>query len=179
MHLAYSYALPQNTTENHSYPLKLNRLCTVYTIGIHWLRNGVTTLVELVDHNQCVILFMSCEEGSELNMVNLRREIIREIVSHQKAFCPSIRAKEFLIDPSEVHLPVNNSSQLTLYDVEVFACQIQSETHCVYITDITGKRTGKVSDLLPFESIESGTCSLSILAGRSFEVCDGCDYYYT
>ena len=172
MQLAYSYALPNNNTENHSYPLKLNRLCTVYTIGIRWLRNGVTTLVELVDHNQCVILFMSCEEGSELNMVNLRHKIIREILSHQKAFCPDIGVKEFLINPSKVHLPINNTSQLTLYDVEVFACQIQSETHCVHITDITGKRGEKVSDLLPFESIESGTSSLSIFAGRSLEVCE-------
>ena len=179
MQLAFNHALPIDNApiDNAKQKLILNRTCTVYRNGIRWLRNGVTTLVELVDDNRCVILFISCKEGSEINMMDRRYKIIQNILILHKQHCSTISVKEFLIDCSEVKLPINTSSQLTLYDVHVLACQIKSEPHLVYITSETLKEK-KVSDLLPFEPIESGTCSLSIFGGRRLEVCEWMSLLY-
>ena len=163
LHLAFRYALPKST-EN-----KLHRRCTIWTSGIQWKdTRGVQSLVELVDNNQCVLLLMSCQVGSEQNMLRLCKDLLCEILSLQQQLCPSLKLQEFIIDPSQLHYPIEKPSTLTLYDIELIAsCIIQKEQ---FVLDTEGDKQMKISDLFPFEPIQPDT--LSVFAGRNPEVSD-------
>ena len=161
LHLAFQYSLPTVS--------RLHRRCSIWTSGIQWWDTcGVQSLVELVDNSQCVLLLMSCQEGSEENMLRLCKQLIREILSLQHQFCPSLKLQEFVIDPSQLHYPIQKPSTLTLYDIELIAsCIIQKE---LYVLDRVGDKKKKISDLFPFEPNQPDT--LSVFAGRNPEVSD-------
>ena len=163
LHLAFLYALPKST-EN-----KLHRRCTIWTSGIQWKdTRGVQSLVELVDNSQCVLLLMSCQVGSEQNMLRLCKDLLCEILSLQQQLCPSLKLQEFVIDPSQLHYPIQKPSTLTLYDIELIAsCIIQKEQ---FVLDTEGDKQMKMSDLFSFEPIQPDT--LSVFAGRNPEVSD-------
>ena len=163
LHLAFRYALPKST-EN-----QLHRRCTIWTSGIQWKdTHGVLSLVELVDNSQCVLLLMSCQVGSEQNMLRLCKDLLCEILSLHEQLCPSLKLQEFVIDPSQLHYPIQKPSTLTLYDIELIAsCIIQKEQ---FVLDTEGDKQMKISDLFPFEPIQPDT--LSVFAGRNPEVSD-------
>ena len=162
LHLAYQYALPKTAGNPH------HRRCTIWTDGILWSDNeGVQTLVEIVDNSQCVLLLMSCVNGYERNMVKLRMEVIKDILSDQKDTCPRLELQEFIIDPSQLDYPIDKPSSLTLYDIEHIASCVLLKKPFIISYKNTGERGIKVSDLLPYEPINS---ALSVFAGRNPEV---------
>ena len=143
LHLAYQYALPKTATNPH------NRRCTIWTNGILWSDvYGVQTLVEIVDNSQCVLLLMSCLEGLEHNMINLRQEVLKDILCHQKDTCPRLELQEFVIDPSQLHYPIDKPSSLTIYDIEHIASCVILKTPVVTPYMNEGKLGIKISDLL-------------------------------
>ena len=170
LHLAYQYALPKTAD---------NRRCTIWTNGILWSDNdGVQTLVEIVDNSRCVLLLMSCELGFEHNMIKLRKDVIKDILSHQKHICPRLELQEFIIDPSQLHYPIDKPSSLTLYDIENIAFSVVRNTPFVVSYNVQDKRS-KLSDLLPHE-YNNGS-ELSVLAGRYPQVSiytNSLYYYY-
>ena len=158
LHLAYQYAL-QNPH---------HRQCTIWTSGIIWSDDGVQTLVEIVDNSQCVLLLMSCLEGLEHNIIKLRQQVIKDILSHQKDTCPRLELQEFIIDPSQLDYPIDKPSSLTLYDVEHIALCILLKNIVATPYKNEGKVGIKISDLFPCERINPDT--LSVFAGRNPEV---------
>ena len=114
------------------------------------------------------LLLMSCQVGSEQNMLHLCKDLLCEILSLQHQLCPSLKLQEFVIDPSQLHYPIQKPSTLTLYDIELIAsCIIQKE---LFVLDTEGDKQMKISDLFPFEPIQPDT--LSVFAGRNPEVSD-------
>ena len=163
LHLAYQYALPKTADNPH------HRRCTIWTNGILWSDvYGVQTLVEIVDNSQCVLLLMSCLEGLEHNMITLRREVIKDILSHQKDTCPRLELQEFIIDPSQLRYPIDKPSSLTLYNIEHIASCVVHKLPVVTPYMNEGKLGIKISDLFPCERINPDT--LSVFAGRNPEV---------
>ena len=163
LHLAYRYALPKTADNPH------NRQCTIWTNGILWSDNdGVQTLVEIVDNSQCVLLLMSCLEELEHNMMKLPREVIKDILSHQKDTCPRLELQEFIIDPSQLDYPIDKPSSLTLYDIEhIASCVVRNKPVVTpYMNE--GKLGIQISDLFPCECINPDI--LSVFAGRNPEV---------
>ena len=164
LHLAYNYALDSTTADN-----PLNRRCTIWTNGILWSDDdGVQTLVEIIDNSRCVLLLMSCLHGMEHNMVNLRKNVISDILSHKKDTCSTLEIQEFIIDPTRLEYPVDSSSSLTLYDIEQIADCVVHKKPVVVSSTNEGRNTIEITDLLPFECINPDT--LSVFAGRSPEV---------
>ena len=162
LHLAYRYTLP--SAKNQLY-----RRCTVWTSGIWWMdTHGAQSLVELVDNSQCVLLLMSCYEGSEENMFHLCKQLISEILTVRHQLCHSLKLKEFVIDPSCLRYPIPKPSTLTLYDIELLVSCIRRRELCVL--DTKGDEQMKISDLFPFDPYQSDT--LSIFAERNPEVSD-------
>ena len=162
LHLAYQYALPKKANNPH------NRRCTVWTNGILWSDDdGVQTLVEIVDNSQCVLLLMSCVPEFQHNMIKLRKDVIKDILSHQNITCPRLELQEFIIDPSQLDYPLDKPSSLTLYDIEhIASCVIRNKPFVVpYNIDERG-HSMKISDLLPYEYNNV----LSIFAGRDPQV---------
>ena len=160
LHLAYQYALPKTADNPH------HRRCTIWTNGILWSDvYGVQTLVEIVDNSQCVLLLMSCLNGLEHNMIKLRKDVIKDILSHREDICPRLELQEFIIDPAQLDYPIDKPSSLTLYDIDHIASCVVHKQPVVVSYSIQDKSI-KISDLLPYEYNNV----LSIFAGRDPQV---------
>ena len=158
LHLAYKLALPQDEI--------LSRRCTFWKNGLYWFDgHGVGVLVEVVDESQCVLVLMSCEEG--YNMVELRREVIGEVMSVYKESCPSLEVKELVIDPKELDYPVNTPRKRTVYSVKDVMSAID-EGRPFAVSDTSIKRR-EVKSILPDESL-ADISKLSLLGGCDIKV---------
>ena len=159
LNLAYKLALPQEDD-------KLSRRCTFWKNGLYWSNSyGVGVLVEIVDESQCVLVLMSCEEG--YNMVELRREVIGEVMSVYEKSCPSLEVKELVIDPKELDYPVNTPRERTVYSVrDVMSAMDEGRP---FIVSDTGIRRREVKSILPDESLVNIN-KLSLLGGRDIKV---------
>ena len=165
LRLAFKHALPQSQDNVH------DRRCTIWSTGIMWSSGyGVNTLVELVDDSQCVILLMSSQEGLQHNMIPVRRDVITDILSIQQECCPSVQPQEFVIDPSELHYPIDKPFSLVLYDIEAIASSVIDKKPCVTpYTKTKGSFVDKpLMSLLPLEH-DRGQ-DISIFVGRDIEV---------
>ena len=157
LHLAYKLALPHEDD-------KLNRYCKFWKNGLHWFNgHGIGVLVEIVDNSQCVLVLMSCKEG--YNMVKLRREVIRKVMSVYKDSCPSLEVKELVIDPEELDYPVNTPKERTVYSVKAILVAIDEGRPFV----VTDKGEKEVKSILPDESLLDVN-KLSLLGGRDIKV---------
>ena len=158
LHLAYKLALPQDK--------KLSRRCTFWKNGLYWFNgHGVGVLVEIVDESQCVLVLMSCEEG--YNMVELRREVIGEVMGVYNESCPSLEVKELVIDPKELDYPVNTPRERTVYSVRDVTSAI-NEGRPFTVSD-NGIKRREVKSILPDESLVDIN-KLSLLGGRYIKV---------
>ena len=145
-----------------------DRRCTLWSTGIMWCsRLGITTLVELVDDSKCVIVLMSSQEGLQHNMIPVRRAVIADIISLQQECCPSIQPKEFVINPSQLHYPIDNPSSLVLYDIEGIASAVFHNEPCVTSFNNRNEMI-KLCELFPMEH-DKGK-EMSIFKGRNLEV---------
>ena len=157
LHLGYKLALPQVKD-------KLSRRCTFWKNGLYWSNGyGVGVLVEIVDESQCVLVLMSCKEG--YNMVELRREVIGEVMSVYKESCPSLEVEELVIDPKELDYPVNTPRERTVYSVKAILSAIDKRKLFV----VTDKGEKEVKSILPDESLVDIN-NLSLLGGRGIKV---------
>ena len=145
-----------------------DRRCTLWSTGIMWCsRLGITTLVEVIDDSKCVILLMSSQEGLQHNMIPIRRTVISDILSLQQEYCPSVQPKEFVINPSQLHYPIDNLSDLVLYDLEGVATAAVHNEPCVTSCNKSNDLI-KFCKLFPFEH-DKGK-DMSIFTGRDLEV---------
>ena len=145
-----------------------DRRCTLWSTGIMWCSQlGITILVELVDDSKCVILLMSSQEGLQHNMLSVRRAVITDIASLQQECCPSIQPKEFVINPSQLHYPIDNPSSLVLYDIEGIASAVFHSKPCVISWNKSNEMM-KLCDLFPMEHNRGK--DISIFRGRNIEV---------
>ena len=149
LRLAYRYALRKEQDNPHQL-----RCSSIWSNGIIWNNlSGLSILVELVDNDQCVILLMSCKDGLQLNMIPFRRAIIIDILSLQQEHCPSLTPMEFIIDPHELHYPMDKPLSLSLYDIAVIATAVDEKQPCVlpYTNDKSLIGSQKLRDILPLE----------------------------
>ena len=149
LQLAYQYALPlPNAT---SLAAGLKRRCTVWINGIYWNNtDGVKTLVELLEDNQCVIVLMSCQSCAEQDMVQLHCELVQKIVSLQEEYCPILDCTEYLIEPSQLHYPFDQPSQLPCYYMRDLISCIEEGKRAVVQQD--GLNSTSIEELLPIEA---------------------------
>ena len=161
LHLAYKYAVEESANN------KLQRLVKIWNTGIYWKDiRGVQTLVELIDNNQCLLLLMSCKEGTTLDMISLRQSVIEEILLLKFQLCPRVKTSEFIIDQSTLNYPVIALTDLYLYNIEMIAkCYIEE---CQYALNTTGEKQTSLSDL--FKDATLNTHFKSIFANRTPKV---------
>ena len=75
------------------------RACKVWNNGIFWDNDeGITTVVELVDTNRRVVVFMSKKDKTNpLNYIKQRSSVNKLIVDLQREFCPNMTTTQYLI----------------------------------------------------------------------------------
>ena len=97
----------------------LHRKCRVWRNGIFWRNyHDMTTVIELLDKNRCVLVAMSCDDTSPIEHAELRSSLI-DLVRHlQQQYCPHLNVCEFLISPDLVHrYPLDNLPDSDLFDI--------------------------------------------------------------
>ena len=90
----------------------LHRMCRVWRNGIFW-RNyeDITTVIELLDNNRCVLVAMSCDDTNPVEHAELRSSLIGLVRHLQQQYCPRLNVCEFLISPDLIQrYPLDNLS---------------------------------------------------------------------
>ena len=128
---------------------KLERDCSVWTSGIRLVNDdGIETVIEQVEGNQCVMMLMSCEEGAEEDMIWLHCELMKTILCLQEEYCPNSNCEEYLLSPSEFQCALDKPSEVAHYNMERLKSQIRNNK--VNIRS-EGRRPVRISELLPVE----------------------------
>ena len=93
--------------------------CDFWKNGMRWCdENGVTTVTELVDESQCILVLMSCDKRSTDSMISLRRNLITIIMATCREFCPSLEVEAYIIDPDCLKPYPSRPRERTVYCVE-------------------------------------------------------------
>ena len=105
------------------YPWQVDEdVCTVWKNGIRWVnKNGIETVVEVLEHCTIVQLVMTCPEGMMVEHCRHRSTVMGEILALHQKLCPSVTLKEAFVLPSclqEVQYPLPSFSQLSLVTIK-------------------------------------------------------------
>ena len=106
LHLAYQYS--DAASENRPLVGSLQRSCLFWKNGIHWYNgDGIETMVEQRESNQCVMMLMSCQERAVERMIQLHFKLMKKITDLQKEYCPKSDCKDYLLTPGDLQYPVD------------------------------------------------------------------------
>ncbi|XP_019859246.1 PREDICTED: uncharacterized protein LOC109587447 [Amphimedon queenslandica] len=158
LHFSMKYAVEEASRSGHR-----KFQCSFWKNGLKWSnRNGITTLLELVDENQCVIVLMSCGKGAKKSkMVMLRRRLINDVLAIRGKYCPTLDTEAFVIDPDNLKYPIDKPRTRVVYCVENFIKLGKQDF--INPTPETSESQGKqVCDVLPNEP---DYANLSIFGG--------------
>ena len=97
----------------------LHRMCRVWRNGIYWRNyDGITTMIELVDNNRCVLVAMSCDDTTPVENAELRSSLVGLVRYLQQQYCPCLNVCEFLISPDLIQrYPLDNLPDSDLFDI--------------------------------------------------------------
>ena len=102
LHLAYQYS--DSASENRPLVGSLQRSCFFWKNGIHWHDDdGIETMVEQRESNQCVMMLMSCQEVER--MIQLHFKLMKKITDLLKEYCPKLDCKDYLLAPGDLQYP--------------------------------------------------------------------------
>ena len=122
LRLAFSFALiPSKLPSSDDMPA-IKRICSVWKKGIYWTSNrGVAATVELIERNQAVVVMVRSHKGfvSELECVQHRSSIMREVLQAKKTFCPSISTAESFIHPKCLKYPLPCIREMALFSLPI------------------------------------------------------------
>ena len=81
-----------------SYPENaLHRNCLIWKNGVLWSTQWVQILVEMIDQNQGLIVFVRCRQESEVEAVKFRSAILKEISEVKEKHCRATKVTQFVI----------------------------------------------------------------------------------
>ena len=97
----------------------LNRMCRVWKNGIFWRNyDNITTVIELLDNNRCVLVAMSCDDSTPVEHAELRSSLIALVHHLQQQYCPRLNVCEFLISPDLIQrYPLDNLPDSNLFGI--------------------------------------------------------------
>ena len=97
LRLAYTFPLANVSSAQH---VRHAKYCTVWVNGIFWDNaEGIRTVVELIDNNQCVVVAMShWAETRQLEYLKHRSSVIRLVLDLLQELGPHLNTSEYLID---------------------------------------------------------------------------------
>ena len=97
--LRLSYTFPLAYVHS-AQPLENAKRCTVWVNGISWDNDeGIRTVVELIEHNQCVVVAMSHRsETRQLEYLEHRSSVIKLVLDLLLELGPHLNTCEYLVD---------------------------------------------------------------------------------
>ena len=170
LHVPYRFSEADSTCKASWVLSGLERCCSVWTSGIHLVNNdGIETVIEQVEGNQCVMMLMSCEEGAEDDMIRLHCELIKTILCLQQEYCPNSNCEEYLLSPSEFQCALDKPSEVARYNMERLKSQIRDNKGGIRSEGSRG-RPDRISELLPVEPKRYLEIMDSSLSGKSYTI---------
>ena len=150
LRLAFYFALTVDIPQLQPDSPVLQRKCSVWKNGIHWLnRDGVETLVEMHQQSKIVTLATRCLQGREVECLQLCSSVIHQILAARKEFCPKVYTEEDILHPSHLDKYPFVPFKTTKFSIIEISRAITEEKSCV--VDTTGKKVCKLTELLRFE----------------------------
>ena len=118
--LSVAYKFPLSPSSSVS---GLHRLCTVWKNSIFWRNyDNITTVIELLDNNQWVLVAMSCDDSTPIEHAELRSSLIGLVCHLQQQYCPRLNVREFLISADLIQrYPLDNLPDSDLFDIHHIA----------------------------------------------------------
>ena len=94
-------------------------MCTIWKNGIYWTDDdNITTVIELLDNNQWLLLAMSYNEDSRVQFAEIRGSIIRLVHDLTRKHCLGVKVREFLVSPDLIqNYPFDNLLGTNLFDI--------------------------------------------------------------
>ena len=170
LHVPYRFSEADSTCKASWVLSGLERCCSVWTSGIHLVNdNGIETVIEQVEGNQCVMMLMSCEEGAEEDMIRLHCELIKMILCLQQEYCLSSNYEEYLLSPSEFQCALDKPSEVARYNMERLKSQIRDNRGGIRSEGSRG-RPDRISELLPVEPKRYLEIMDSSSSGKSYTI---------
>ena len=153
LRLSLSYALvPSKPCKSHDFPT-IRRVCSVWKRGISWTnRDGVETVVEILEQNQAVVVMMRCFKmpESQVQCLHLRSSIIQNVLEARDEFCPKVSTLESLIHPDDLQYPPKPGSETILFHISGVAQTVMEMKPCVHDDSDVGEIIS-TEELLFFE----------------------------
>ena len=170
LHVPYRFSEADSTCKASWVLSGLERCCSVWTSGIHLVNDdGIETVIEQVEGNQCVMMLMSCEEGAEEDMIRLHCELIKMILCLQQEYCPKSNCEEYLLSPSEFQCALDKPSEVARYNMERLKSQIHDNRGGIRSEGSRG-RPDRISELLPVEPKRYLEIMDSSSSGKSYTI---------
>ena len=133
--------------------------CAVWRNGIFWKKNNITTVIELLENNQSVLVAMSCDDTTEIiEHAELRSSLIALVHHLQQQYCPHLGVREFLISPSLVQkypLTVDIFLDSDLFDIHHVARSFQLHKKAVSSEDGHGYLPVEAFPFEPYHQLRS------------------------
>ena len=153
LRLSFSYALaPSKPCKSHDLPT-IKRACSVWKRGICWTnRDGVETLVEVLEQNQAVVVMMRCFQmlKSQVQCLHLRSSIIQKVLKAKDEFCPRVSTLESFIHPDDLQYPPKPGNETVLFHMSGIAQTVVEMNLCVHDDSDVGEIIS-TEELLLFE----------------------------
>ena len=170
LHVPYRFSEADSTCKASWVLSGLERCCSVWTSGVHLVNDdGIETVIEQVEGNQCVMMLMSCEEGAEEDMIRLHCELIKTILCLQQEYCPNSNSDEYLLSPSEFQCALDKPSEVACYNMERLKSQICNNKVTIRSEGSRG-RLVRISELLPVEPKRYLEIMDSSSSGKSYTI---------
>ena len=118
--LSVAYKFPLSQVASSSVRQSgLQRICTVWKNGIFWRTlDNITTVIELLDNNRCVLVAMSCDDNSPVEHAELRSSLIALVRHLKHQYCPRLNVCEFIISRNLIQqYPLDNLPNSDLFDI--------------------------------------------------------------
>ena len=148
--VAYKFPLASQVPSS-SVSACLHCACTVWRNGIFWRNlDNITTVVELLDNNRCVLVAMSCDDTSPVEHAELRSSLIALVRHLQQQYCPRLNVCEFLISPDLIQqYPLDNLPDSDLFNI----CHVARSMllHKKGVPSFIGGRGYVTVEAFPFE----------------------------
>ena len=117
LRLAYTFPLANENVSPYQ------RSCIIWTYGISWdNEEGIQTIVELVNQNQCVVVVMSHKACSRpVEYSKHRSAVISLLLDLKQQLCPQLNTAEYLVSRSLLRKWTIN--EVCLHDSDLFPIQ--------------------------------------------------------
>ena len=153
LRLAFKHALPSKLLPSE-HPLQPeSRQCNVWKNGIHWQnRNGIETIVEVVEQNSSLILLTGCLRMKGIECIEQRSKLIKLILETKNQFSRAVEVQESFLHPEELATyPLKHINSLFTLSLSQLASSIKERKGV--ITSKIGSRSKmiEINELLLFE----------------------------